>query len=72
MEEGMSEQWTAEEQGRSKDGVSKKGIIYFRLHNRVSGPEIVYLGGLNGPLRPQNPLENVGGEAFHLFRCVLR
>ena len=37
----------------------------------LAGPEIVELGGLNGPFLPQNPLEKVGGFAPHLFQWVL-
>ncbi len=37
--------------------------LYFPLGNRPPGPEIVDLGGLSGPLLPQNPLEKVGGFA---------
>jgi hypothetical protein len=35
------------------------------------GLEIVGLGMQNGPLRPQCPLEKVGGFAPHFFQCVL-
>jgi hypothetical protein len=38
----------------------------------ASGPEVVGLGGLNGPLPPQKPLGKVGGEAPHLEQWVLR
>ncbi len=38
----------------------------------LAGPEIVYFGGLNGHLLPQNPLEKVGGEAPQLLKRVLR
>ncbi len=31
-------------------------------------PEIVDLGGLNGPLLPGNLMEKMGGEAPHLFQ----
>ncbi len=36
------------------------------------GPEIADVGGLNGPLLPQSPLEKVGGEAPHLSQWGLR
>ncbi len=42
--------------------------VPLRLLNSASGPEIVELGVLNGPLPPQNPLEKVGGEAPYLFQ----
>ncbi len=38
----------------------------------LAGPEIVDLGGLNGPLVPENPLEKVGGEAPYLFQWAWR
>ncbi len=38
----------------------------------LAGPEIVYFGGLNSPLLPQNSLEKMGGFAPHLFQWVLR
>ncbi len=44
-----------------------KAAQYLRLLSSASGPEIVDLLGLNGPLLPHNPLEKVGGEALQLF-----
>jgi hypothetical protein len=56
-----------------KPGTKRTGTFatYFRLCNKASGPEIVYFWG-SGPVRPQNPLGMVGGEAPHLFQWVLR
>ncbi len=46
--------------------------LHFRLLNNASGPEVVDLWGLDGPLPPQNPLEKVRGEARRLFQWALR
>jgi hypothetical protein len=35
---------------------------YFRVRNAASGPELVDLWALNGPLLPQNPVEKVGAS----------
>ncbi len=42
------------------------------LRNNASGPEIVNLLNINGPLLPKKQLEKVGGEAPLLFQWVLR
>ncbi len=39
------------------------GKIYFRFLNGASGPEVVYVWNLNGPLLPQKRWEKVGGDA---------
>ncbi len=36
--------------------------MHFRLISNASGPEIVDLGALSGPLLPQSPLEKVGAS----------
>ncbi len=41
-------------------------LLYLRLLNIASGPETV-LGGLDGPLLAQSPLEKVGGFATPTF-----
>jgi hypothetical protein len=35
---------------------------YFRLHNRASGPEVVNVWGLNGPLLPQTHWKRWGAK----------
>ncbi len=37
--------------------------MYFRVRNRAYGPHIVYFGGLNELLLPQNRMEKVRGFA---------
>ncbi len=55
------------ERGRAELG-NQLSADDFRLLNRASGPEVVYLCDLNGPIPPQNPLDKFGGKDPHLFQ----
>ncbi len=60
--------------GRALSGSSKTYPYprFFSSFFSGLGPGIVDIGGLHGPLLPQDPLEKVGAEAPQLFQWDLR
>ncbi len=56
---------------REGDGHANQGSGHLQPGVR-SEPKLVYIWGLHGPDRRQNPSKNVEGEALHLFQGVRR
>ena len=68
----MHWQWLGTEAKFGRAAIENPSGADRDLQLESAGPEIVKLWGLNGPLRPKNRLEKLGGFTPHLFQWVLR